>query len=484
MQYQKVYQPFEYIHFDVFGPVPVNKPYPHSFVAFTDEATRFRWVFPLTDKSADTMLHIITSLIHMIQRQFKANVLCFQCDHGREYDNKLIQNYLQEKGIQCIFNSVADSASNGVSERANLTLLNDCRTLLTSSALPEYIWFYAIQFSTIIRNTVFNSVIQNSPRAQAGLPGLNVKTILPFGQPVIVHLTKTSSKLHFQGEPGIALTPSDQSYGYLIFITSSRKIVDTANYAVVKQNKTIDAATEYYTSILDPFFNTFNDHVTEIENMDDSTNNLTPATGTFTTDTSNTSDISDTTAKDIDSDPEYLPPDDNETDTDIEFSSDDDDDAEFIEQFLHENPQEQAHQEGTENQQQTHQNQLENTNSHEHHSSSHTEQPISLATGGINTESTIKPTTTDKSQITTLPKRIPPGKLTKNTFYGTSTSDNTSLGGNTIQQRKLRARIRDKTNFGKTIKTGIDANGKSLRYTRKKSPDYNKAVKHSLNYVK
>lgn len=144
---------------------------------------------------------------------------------------------------------------------------------------------------------------------------MNVKTILPFCQPVIVHLTKTSSKLHYRGEPGIALTPSDQSYGYLIFITSARKTVDTANNAVVKQNKTIDAATEYDTSILDPSFNIFSDHVTEIENMDDS-NHFTPATGTFTTVISDPSQVRHANVNDTDFDSEYIPTEYNESDTD------------------------------------------------------------------------------------------------------------------------------------------------------------------------
>lgn len=155
LKYQKIYQPLEYIHSVVFGPVQVSKPYINSFVTFTDGATRLRWGFPLTDKSADTMRHIVTSLILVIKRQFRATVLCFQCDQGREYDNKLIQHYLKENGIQCIFNSVADSSSNGVAERANLVLLNDCGTLLTSAKLPQHLWFYAIQFSTIIRNSEF-----------------------------------------------------------------------------------------------------------------------------------------------------------------------------------------------------------------------------------------------------------------------------------------------------------------------------------------
>lgn len=481
LKYQKIYQPFEYIHSDAFGPVQVSKPYPNSFVAFTDEATRFRWVYPLTDKSADTMPHIVTSLIHLIKRQFRATVLCFQCDHGREYDNQLIQTYLKENGIQCIFNSVADSASNGVAERANLTLLNDCRTLLTSAKLPNHLWFYAIQFSTIIRNSVFNTTIQNSPRVKAGLPGLDVKTILPFGQPVIVHLTKTTSKLQYRGEPGFALTPSDRSYGYLIYLPSSRKIIDTTNYAVVKHNASIDADTEYDNSILDPLFNDFNDHEIEFPSSDQTTSDapqiptnniatpthdsptLNPAEGTFTVHPPNTTTITSHPFEDDESDPDYIPPADSPTDTDIEFSSDDD---EFITNFLAENQQPETHTPYT--------------------PSGGTNNSPDATT--LTTRPVLPPPPTLHESDTTIRKdTAKSGQIPKPIFYGTSSSNNTSLGGNNTQQRQLRERLREKNKYRTNKKTGIDVGRTSTRKSirrKKQSPDYDKAIKHSLNYIK
>jgi len=92
--------------------------------------------------------------------------------------------YLNESRIQYFYSTVGDSRSHGVAERMNLTFLNDCRTLLKASHLPPHLWIYAVQFSAIVRNAVYNKRINTSPQALAGLPALDVTTILGFGQPV------------------------------------------------------------------------------------------------------------------------------------------------------------------------------------------------------------------------------------------------------------------------------------------------------------
>ena len=159
--------------------------------------------------------------------------------------------YLNYNGIQYLFTSVGDSRSHGVAERLNLTFLNDCRTLLKAANLPPHLWIYAVEFSAIIRNAIYNKRIDTSPQALAGLPALDVKTILPFGQPVIVHLSKTTSKLQYRGEQGFAICPSSHSRGYLIYLPKNHKIVDTTNYAILRSGITINSSENYDDSIFD-----------------------------------------------------------------------------------------------------------------------------------------------------------------------------------------------------------------------------------------
>ncbi|CCD25831.2 integrase catalytic domain-containing protein NDAI_0G00550 [Naumovozyma dairenensis CBS 421] len=130
LKYQKYYEPFEYIHTDLFGPVSgVDITSPKYFISFTDENTRFRWVFPLKKKDADHILPIFQQLVNYIKTQFKVRVLTFHMDRGSEYTSTMVRDYFKVKGIIPIYTTVGDSSSNGIAERANLTFLNDCRTL-------------------------------------------------------------------------------------------------------------------------------------------------------------------------------------------------------------------------------------------------------------------------------------------------------------------------------------------------------------------
>ena len=215
-KYQEVYAPFQYLHSDIFGSVNLPGIMEKYFITFTDESTRFRWVFFLVDHQAHTVIAILRKLIKSIDTQFDAKVRCFQFDRGKEYFSEAVRNYLENLGIDHIYTTVGDSKAHGVAERLNLTLLNDCRTLLRATSLPETLWSYAIKFSVIIRNSTYSESLGASPRSKSGLRGLDASSILPFGQSVIVHLHRTLSKLHYRGKQRMAFCPSPLSCGYYI----------------------------------------------------------------------------------------------------------------------------------------------------------------------------------------------------------------------------------------------------------------------------
>lgn len=213
LKYQKEYQPFEYIHSDLFEPVSgISAVQPSYFISFSDECTRFRWVFPLRHKNANSVHKVFKTLINMKHTQFNTKLLSFQMDNGTEYNNSILQDLFIEKGIICIFNTPADSASNGVAKKANLTFLNNCKTLLQLSNFPASYWFHAVEYSTLIRNAFFNSSIEKSAIAKASAAGLDASTILPFGQEAVVHNHNTDSKLEEHGLSGYALCSSKSSH--------------------------------------------------------------------------------------------------------------------------------------------------------------------------------------------------------------------------------------------------------------------------------
>ncbi|KAF4002600.1 Reverse transcriptase/ribonuclease H [Saccharomyces cerevisiae] len=235
LKYQNSYEPFQYLHTDIFGPVHnLPKSAPSYFISFTDETTKFRWVYPLHDRREDSILDVFTTILAFIKNQFQASVLVIQMDRGSEYTNRTLHKFLEKNGITPCYTTTADSRAHGVAERLNRTLLDDCRTQLQCSGLPNHLWFSAIEFSTIVRNSLASPKSKKSARQHAGLAGLDISTLLPFGQPVIVNDHNPNSKIHPRGIPGYALHPSRNSYGYIIYLPSLKKTVDTTNYVILQ----------------------------------------------------------------------------------------------------------------------------------------------------------------------------------------------------------------------------------------------------------
>ena len=270
LKYQNNYGPFQYIHSDLFGPVTgVSATSPTYFISFTDECTRFRWVYPMRTKSADSIYNIFDHLVRQIGTQFNTKILSFHMDRGSEYTNSDMQELYQKHGIIPIYSSTADSSSNGIAERSNLTFLNDCRTLLVSSHLPNSLWFNAVEFATLMRNAFINSTNKISPRGKAGLAGLDASTILPFGQELVVHNHKVKNKLHPRGITGYALSPSKESHGYLIYIPTTKQIIDTSNYSLVKNSGNNTTADN---SIFDDLISIYEQDIDEV-NLDSAKTN-------------------------------------------------------------------------------------------------------------------------------------------------------------------------------------------------------------------
>ncbi|CCH61291.1 hypothetical protein TBLA_0E02360 [Henningerozyma blattae CBS 6284] len=171
-------------------------------------------------------------------------------DRGSEFTNNELRGIFRKSGIQPIYiTTTADSSSNGITERTNLTLLNDCRTLLAATGLPNQLWFHAVSFATLMRNAFHTSSIKSTPRAKAGLVGLAASSLLPFGQDVILHTPNTHSKLDVRGLKAFALTPSNESHRYLFYVPSSHKVVDSSNFSLIRGDKA--TATESAPNVFD-----------------------------------------------------------------------------------------------------------------------------------------------------------------------------------------------------------------------------------------
>lgn len=239
--YQARYSALEFLHTDIFGPMHhMPARIPKYFITFTDERTRYRWVFPLLYKNEKAVLDTFEHLIYHIHRQHGVKVKAFQMDKGSEYTNQSIRSFLASEGIDTYYTSVGDSSSHGIAERLNLTLMNDCRTILENSKMPKHLWFHAVRAACNHRNSLFNPKLGTSSRSKIGLSPIRAQGLPRFGQPCMVHdHLALKRKLKERSVPGYILRKSENSYGFLIYIPSTGRVVDTQNYDIIDRHRTI-----------------------------------------------------------------------------------------------------------------------------------------------------------------------------------------------------------------------------------------------------
>ena len=159
--------------------------------------------------------------VNWVHQQFTPHkILEFFSDNGREYINNNVSSFFNEQGIEHHFTSAYTPASNGNAERLNLTLFNDCRTMLHAGRLPSQFWADAILYSAYLRNYVYHKDIKNSPAGYLGYKPLNTKKIHIFGEkcavtiPPDVDYDKIDTRAHI----GIYLGYDHDTYGHIVYV--------------------------------------------------------------------------------------------------------------------------------------------------------------------------------------------------------------------------------------------------------------------------
>nr|GFB84209.1 putative ribonuclease H-like domain-containing protein [Tanacetum cinerariifolium] len=109
-------------------------------VPFTDTEcfVLFTWVFFLATK--DETCSILKSFITEIENLVEKKVKIIRCDNGKEFKNKVMNEFCEEKGIKREYSMARTPQQNRVAERKNKTLIEATRTMLADSKLPTTFW--------------------------------------------------------------------------------------------------------------------------------------------------------------------------------------------------------------------------------------------------------------------------------------------------------------------------------------------------------
>ncbi|CAL9000175.1 unnamed protein product [Prunus brigantina] len=152
------HEPFHLIHSDVWmSPVASFSGFRY-YVLFTDDFTRFSWIFPMRLKSE--VFHHFSTFVSYVETQFSMPVKQFQSDGGKEFDNGNFKQFCASKGIIHRFSCPHTPQQNGLAERKHRHIADMGRTLLLTAHLPLTFWVEAFCTAVYLINRLPTPLLQ------------------------------------------------------------------------------------------------------------------------------------------------------------------------------------------------------------------------------------------------------------------------------------------------------------------------------------
>jgi len=130
-------KPFELIHFDVWGPTPINSQSGiRWFITFVDDCIRMTWLYTMRHKN--DAHNIFPFFYRMVCTQFSLPVKIILSNNGGEYLNSELLSFFQNNGILHETTCLRTPQKNGVAERKNRYILETTRALLIGAHIPQH----------------------------------------------------------------------------------------------------------------------------------------------------------------------------------------------------------------------------------------------------------------------------------------------------------------------------------------------------------
>ena len=144
-------KPLDLVHTDVCGKLNAKSlGGTEYFLTFTDDKTRFTWVYLL--KRKDEVFQRFAEWKAMVENSCGRRLKVLRSDNGGEYTSKEFQEYLKAEGVLHERTVPKTPQQNGVAERLNRTLVEMVRTMLIESNLDQRFWGEAISTAVYLRN--------------------------------------------------------------------------------------------------------------------------------------------------------------------------------------------------------------------------------------------------------------------------------------------------------------------------------------------
>ena len=192
------------------------------FVTFTDDKTRYVWVYPLKQKCE--VFERFVEWKTMVENQTGHKLKVLRTDNG-EYVSDRFKEYLKSEGVRHELSVPKTPEQNGVSERMNRTLVEAVRTMLADAKLPQKFWAEALSTAAYLRNRSPTKAVEMTPfKAWTGEKP-NVAHLRAFGCLTYAHIAKDEQqKLDPKAKKCILLGYGTETKGYRLYDLNRGKV--------------------------------------------------------------------------------------------------------------------------------------------------------------------------------------------------------------------------------------------------------------------
>jgi hypothetical protein len=202
------------IHSDVCGPVrPMSKGRARYIVTFTDDASRFSWIYTMKKKNEVYGKFVE---LHALLKNQNIPIRHLKSDRGGEYIKGTFKEYLKENGIKQILNPPHTPQRTGVAERLNRTIFEKVRSMLKSKKVAKCHWPYAVLTANYLKNRSITSVLKKTPYEAFYGKKPELKNLRIFGSKVFYKINTKLQKLDDRSREGIFIGYDEDGYTYRI----------------------------------------------------------------------------------------------------------------------------------------------------------------------------------------------------------------------------------------------------------------------------
>lgn len=224
------------VHTDLCGPMQcASYGGCRYFLLFTDDFTRKSFVYFL--KSKDEVFESFIKFKALVETQTGMKIKMLRSDNGLEYVNKKLQVYLEQHGIIHQKTVPYSPAQNGVSERANRTIVEKARCMLQDAGLDKRFWAEAVQTAVYIKNrTPTKAVMGATPEEKFTGKKVNVSHFKVFGCRAYALISKRK-KLDPKSKQYTFIGYCEETKGYRLVDLSNPRAVVIARDVAFFENK-------------------------------------------------------------------------------------------------------------------------------------------------------------------------------------------------------------------------------------------------------